>query len=436
MNNIEEFAPQNEIIEPDKESKLDNDLFDYLNKLWSSNNNWINEPNNVKPNTSEIPNTSLETFKKNIESKYSDLKVVGNFNYTNKLEKEVRLNKTDIKAKELKNTYSAMKDLINHSKINNELLEKINKVFIFEKVKDDKKPKDDLKNYRFIQVHSKELKLIDRLWCLRVVLSVKSLDTNIFKACLIRGFTESTVIVADENTKSKDNVILIDIEKAFDSCEYDVIEELLRASLKRKIPEKIANILTDQYIFILKNRNIYFKNKKVNYKKGLPTGFPSSNVVFSLIMDEIIYKWRTENKDLFEVDKDFKLNIYIDDIYIKLKNQDIKDLAIFSLISLIEKYKFKINLNKCKADPKLNLDLFSELTEENMYLGIPFTRDVKKYSKIILDKFNKDENYRNIHAKLISNSPENKQIFGYFNYKLKPMMKDENVTEFIEKYLI
>jgi len=81
--------------------------------------------------------------------------------------------------------------------------------------------------------------------------------------------------------------------------------------------------------------------KNINYQKGLPVGLPSSNLVFSLIIDEIIFRWKNQNEHLFEIGKDFKLNIYVDDIYIKLFNLIIKDSVIITLIDILHLCTFK-----------------------------------------------------------------------------------------------
>ena len=412
------------------------DYINYLNSLWSSENDIEKDANELKPLTN-ISNEVLEKFKKSIEEKYNDIRVLGNFSYTNKLEKEVRLKKNELSKDDIKISYIAMNDLYRYNIINTETMNKINKVFISEKIKDVNKNKMDLTNYRFIQVHSKPLKLIDRLWCLRVFSIVKELDTSIFKSNLLKGMTDSTIKVADENTKDRNNVILIDIAKAFDSCEYDIIEDLIESSLARKTTLKLAESLTKQYMYILKNRNLFFKDKQINYKKGLPTGFPSSNIVFSLIMDEIIHRWKFMTKDFFTVGKDFKINIYVDDIYLKIINQNIKDTLVITLVDTLQSFKLKVNFEKCKADSKLNLNFFTELEETDMYLGIPFTRDIKKYTDLMLKKYGNNETYKSIYDKLKSdNHPERKQIVGFFNYKLKPLMKGEELIDFIEKYLV
>jgi hypothetical protein len=406
----------------------------YLNSLWScdkENTRILNDLNE----TTEINIDELNKFKQDIADKFENIKIIGNFNYlANELEKEVQLAKDDLKEDDLKLAFIAEKDLSQHNSINNYTMNKINKVHIGTKIKDETKSKLDSKNYRFIQIHSKVIKLIDRLWCLKVHDIVKSLDTNIFKSNLIKQMNDGIVKIANQNTLSRDNVVLIDIEKAFDSCDYNVVEELLIRSLSKKINEDLAINLAKQYIFIIRQRIIYYKDNKIDFKKGIPTGLPSSNIIFSILMDEIIKEWINEYQDIFKIDKDFIINIFVDDIYLKLINLEFKDIIVKSLVDKFKKYKFNVNFEKCKADEKLKLEFFTNLEEEDMYLGILFTRDIKKYSTLVLNIFNKKNNsnysYEDIHK-------NNSIPKGYFNYKLKPLMnEDENVIQFIQKNLI
>ena len=121
--------------------------------------------------------------------------------------------------------------MTNHQQINNNLMNSINKVRIYSKIKDTNKSSLNVTNYRFLQDHSKEIKLLDRLWCLKILELVKSLDKTIFKSSLAKDMDSSVVETADINTRSRENVVLIDIEKAFDSCDFEVVEKLLQRNL-------------------------------------------------------------------------------------------------------------------------------------------------------------------------------------------------------------
>jgi len=413
----------------------------YLNNLWSNSKPFTRTSNTIL--LTNTLNKYLQKFKKIIIEKYNFIKNISNFNYMNKLEKKTRLAKNELSNSDFYNTYIAYNNLLCYNKINNKTMNKINKVLLVKKIKDPSKDINNVKNYRFLQVHSKPLKLIDRLWCCRITNIIKNLDTTIFISNLVKGMNDATIMAADNNTRSIENVILIDIEKAFDSCDYSIIEELLKSNLSRNSNPIIAENLTKQYMYILKEREIFFDNKKINYQKGLPVGLPSSNLVFSLIIDEIIFRWKNQNEHLFEIGKDFKLNIYVDDIYIKLFNLNIKDSVIITLIDILKMYGFTVNFDKCKADKNLNIKIFGNLEETDMYLGIPFTRDIKTYTDLILKKYKLDKSYKSIYDKLKKdNHPEKKKILGFFNYKFKPLINKYNdngnqtLISFFEKYLI
>lgn len=416
----------------------DENFVNYLNNLWDGDKDNVRILNEL-PIRKCIDQEAFEKFKDSVNLNFSDLTILGNFSYTNELEKEVRLKKNELSLEDLKLAYLAILDLNEYNEINNTVMNNINKVYIAPKIKDINKDNLNTKNYRFIQIHSKVIKLLDRLWCLKIMNIVKSLDKTIFKSNLVRDMNASVVETASANTLSIENVVLIDIEKAFDSCDYEVVETLLSKSLKRRVNDTSVS-LTKQYMYLIKQRVLYYKDKTINFKKGIPTGLPSSNIIFSLIMDEIINEWLSENNDIFKIEKDFKINIFVDDIYLKIYNKSITDIIITTLINKFTKYKFKVNIEKCKADEKLQIENFSKLEESDYYLGIPFTRDLKKYSQVILKDYNKvnknTDTYNDIYLKIKDKNIEHKQIYGFFNYKLKPMLNNTDLLLYFEKYLI
>jgi len=395
------IKPQELIIEPIQNE----DFVNYLNTIWDSDKDNIRELNDL-PYQNEINEEDLKLFQDKVETNFKNLKVVGNFNYLEIMEKETRISKKDIGIDNLKMSYLALKDLELNNQINNNLMDK-------------------------------SLKLIDRLWCLKVYNIVKSLDVNIFKSTLFEGMNASVIITAIKNTESRENVVLIDLEKAFDSCDYDIIQLLLYRNFCRRTDESKAKKLTLEYMYIIRQRRLYYNDKIINFKKGIPTGLPSSNIIFSLIMDEIINEWLIENNERFKINIDFILNIFVDDVYLKINNHLIKDILVKSLIDKITQYKFKVNVEKCKADEHLKLDNFSKLEESDYYLGIPFIRDSNKYCDLILKKYNHLKNsnytYKQLYDKIKNNDPDKKLIYGHFNYKLKPFMGDDDLLTYLEK---
>jgi hypothetical protein len=254
-------------------------------------------------------------------------------------------------------------------------------------------------------------------------------DKNIYKANLVKAFNGSIIDTAIENTKTIDSVVLLDISKAFDSLEWDVLEELLQTNLSRKTSLEKAKELVEQYMTIIKNRKLYYNNNLVSISKGISTGLPSSNLVFTLVLEEILFRWFSRYN--FKNNEDFIMSIYVDDIYLKILQKQEANKIVQSLIKFLELYKLNINISKSRVCPNLKVDLPNKLTITDFYLGIPFTRDIELYGKLILSDFQKNklnlswiEIYNNLCKK--ESDDNTKKIIGYFNYKLKPLLKNDD----------
>lgn len=116
----------------------------------------------------------------------------------------------------------------------------------------------------------------------------------------------------------------------------------------RKINVESAVELVSQYMIILKNRELYYNNKRVNVSKGISTGLPSSNLVFTLAFEEIIYRWFASTN--YKNGEDFILNVYVDDIYLKMLKLNRTQEIVTSLTNFIATYGLYINPNKSKAE--------------------------------------------------------------------------------------
>jgi hypothetical protein len=311
----------------------------------------------------------------------------------------------------------------------NMLMKNISKCTIFPKHKSGDVMKPE--NFRYLVNHHNAIKILDRLWCNEVLIKCgKNIpDTNIYKATLIRNFSPNVIKTAIFNTMTTDNTVLLDITRAFDSLEWDTLEELLLSNLTRKINADIAKELVSQYMTILKNRELYYNNKRVIVSKGISTGLPSSNLVFTLAFEEIVYRWLVTTNNKNEVD--FKLNIYVDDIYMKMFQLNRTNEIITSLITFIATYGLYINKIKSKADKNLGLDM-PELKSTDYYLGIPFTRDIELYGELLLKEFyvrhSRKLSWSDMYYILINKNYTEDQsiILGFLNYKLRPLIDSEN----------
>jgi hypothetical protein len=285
-------------------------------------------------------------------------------------------------------------------------------------------------NFRYLINHHNAIKILDRIWYKEVLdkCNYNLPDRDIFKL----SFDNSTNLIttASNNTLSRDNVLLLDLIKAYDSLEWNIIEHLLFHSLQRKINIIYAIEYVQQYMLILSNRTIKYNNEKINVTKGISTGLPSSTLIFTFIMDEIIFRWM--KKYNFYNNIDFILNIYIDDFYIKILNHSKTNLIISSLISYLNKFKLYINYNKSKIDYNLhNLSTitrkFKMLQETDLYLGIPFTRNIPQYISIILQELERKHKLSYQWSEImyilqVEHHRHKNIIMGFMYYKLTPLM--------------
>ncbi len=313
------------------------------------------------------------------------------------------------------------------------LMGDISRCIIFAKHKSGDKTKPE--NFRYLVNHHNTVKILDRIWCSELILKCGNNlpDKNIYKSTLVKAFNGSIITTATENTKSYDNVVMIDIMKAFDSLDWNILEDLLLSNLTRKINKETATELVTQYMTILKNRELYYNNIRVEVSKGIPTGLPSSNLVFTLAIEEILFRWF--NKTGYSNNKDFKLNVYVDDIYMRILNLTNASEIVNGLIEHLEYYKLRVNKDKTKADENLKISCLTNFIKpSDYYLGIPFTRDIKLYGDLILSELNKKHNLSWINVYDIlsdeESSIEKLSVYGFLNYKLRPFFDnngDDNV---------
>lgn len=362
--------------------------------------------------------TDKDKFRTTIQDNLKNLRNLGFRAYRITLEDVVNLKVESVSNNDI--------NKVHDFKVSNELKRKdlmgdISACTIFEKYKSG--DVDDPSNYRYLVNHHNTIKILDRLWCLDIVktLGTNLPDSNIFITSLVKSFNSKCIEAANRNTLSIDNVILLDIEKAYDSFDWDITEELLRANLTRKVNKEFADRIVSEYMTILRNRNLYFRGDIVIVSKGIPTGLPSSQLVITLVLEEIVYRFLKKND--YKVNVDMILNIYVDDFYIKLLKGD-KNIAQ-SLINYLESYKLFISRKKSKADPKLNM--LQPLSCNDYYLGIPFTRDIKLYGKLILNEFNTKNNLNFSWNKMYDilkykDTKYYSKVFGFLNYKLNPLL--------------
>lgn len=440
-----------------KITSTDDEVVAYLTKLWTSLNlvvpsSQITTQITTQQTISEISESlsklateekNLEEFKNSVSTNLNEIKNIGFKVYGNKkLEKEVNLHPNTITENEITQVYQIKTE--NNIIPRKQLFKNISYCSIFPKYKsgDGTKPE----HFRYLVNHSNPIKINDRLWSVEVVtLCGNNLpDKNIYKVNLVKNWNKSIVEVAIENTLETKGVVLLDITRAFDSIEWSIIKILLTNNLVKKIGEIKGKQLVERYLEVLSNRELHYKSHFIPCSKGIPTGLPSSNIVFTFILEEIINIWISENNII--VGEKFKLNIYVDDIYIKFYddvNKESRIQIITSLIQTLAKYNLFVNNEKSKADKNLELQsiISNDLTNTDLYLGIPFTRDINLYGQVINNELKKryewtwNDVIENIKPfddlSSVSSSEEdnenkpiiNKKILGFLKYKLSPFIE-------------
>ena len=460
----------------------------YLNKLWESKSVTVNNrpvinkrpleqelaesPNKkIKVEQTKQPDTKKVIINKpiinnldpnSIKNSLYELRRIGFWIYNGqRFETELNLNPKKVTTKDIKTVIAFNNNQLTRA----DLLRNISRCVIIPKYKCNGSPSDP-KNFRYLINHHNVIKIIDRLWCRYVITKMgdNKPDPTIYTASMITNQVLSNNL-SIQNTLSYDSVVLLDIQKAFDSLEWYVIQELLIANLSRKIAsgcspsgvhasscEEAIN-LVNCYLTVIKNRKVYYNNKLVNIQKGVPTGLPSSGLIFMLCMEEIIYRWMNSTSTVFGPrekyvnNQDFVLNVYVDDIYMKILNKQKTKEIVYSLIDELNKYNLFVNYPKCKAEESLMILNFDKIKPTDFYLGIPFTRDIKLYKKLILNDFNKRNNFNDSWSDIYyrikyhdTDSKLYKSTYGFMVYKLKPLMisnemNRENMCEFIKNNL-
>ena len=130
-----------------------------------------------------------------------------------------------------KTLYLCLHDLIKYNSIRSELFDKIKFADIF--IKHKKGCNKDPKNFRFLSNHTKIFKIIDKFWTnslINILEKNNALpDKSIVKNNFSREFTVSIRDLALEKLidyRNGKKIVLIDIQKAFDSISWDILEKL------------------------------------------------------------------------------------------------------------------------------------------------------------------------------------------------------------------
>ena len=425
-------AYENKLTNPIKKYEgSDNDMVIHLTKLWEAKKTTFGR--NV--NFDELPeDINLLNFKNTLSKISDNLVFRGNFGaYDNELEKEMSLTKKSVvlDKKNCKTLYLCLNDLIKYNSIRSELFDKIKFADIF--IKHKKGDNTDPKNFRFLSNHTKIFKIIDKFWTNSLINTLEKNnalpDKSIVKNNFSREYSVSIRDLALEKVIKVSNgkkIVLLDIQKAFDSVSWTSLNELVTKNITRKIGKQYAERMMAQYMFLNTNRCILFQNNKINCYRSIATGLPSSTIVFSLLIEEIIYQWKKEVNA-----SDVIVNTYVDDMYLEFNDTSNSLFLVDSLIKFLKKYNLIINESKTKTN--IETLPYSQIEKSDCYLGLPFADNKEDYIAECVKMFN--DRYYNLTVDEIVDIIKNddrkvrKEIIGFFNYKLYGLKKFEKNLE-------
>ena len=405
------------------------DTIRYLNKLYKSN---FKKNNNCTKEV--IVSLSEKNFLKNLVKNNTEKYIFLQKHsgpYCRKLEKEVSLSKDEISSIYKKNVKKGIRKIdidtfssvyftwIKYNNLTDEMHQKFNRAVLIPIHKKD--DIDNPKNYRYLYNFSNIIKLLDKIWANNICQELTGkLDGDKYLSYHIRGgFNENMKTKASKFTNSLDNKIMLDFEKAFDNVSFFSIKHLLKDFLIRKLGIDKGIKYFKQYFNIITNSSIYFNKIKIKRNKGIPTGLPSSNLIFTAIINQIFYVYTKYFPDFL---KYFNYNVYVDDIAIDILNNKINIKKYLDpLLSIFKYYKFKCNFNKCLISKNIsfNYPKFNKITTNTKYLGIYFSRDISEYFKLIIDEFNKKNNLecKNVYEMM---KKKRKSSIGFLLFKLEP----------------
>ena len=445
-----------EMVENNKDINYQGDIneaINYLNNLYNSDNTIVLDDINFEK--LDIDKKEFDEFINYLKDNVNNLCFKANVgSYISTIEAYLSLKKNDFILSQDKQRllFLCYKDLSKTNQIRKSLFRYIKNSRIHTKYKEGDKLM--ISNYRFLFDHSKMYKIIDKLLSIELIDKLEK-SGNLPNCELVinnisRIYKKSIKDNSYEITKLNQNIILLDISKAYDNVGWDLIEFKLEKLLTKKLGSEYGKNFTKKYLFLLKSRQVSFKENNLVIKKGVATGLASSTIIFTLIFENIFEEIiNILNSMNIKLNRDFKVKLFVDDICIKIiDNNQLKINDILNVIqNSLEYYNYKINKNKSKCSPNLNLNM-CKLEDGDCYLGLPFSSSPKNYMDIILKQFNKRHiniNYRSIlkilrfegvkYQKEIKN-----KLFGFFNYKLYGLKKYnidnsfDNLQKLILKY--
>ena len=213
-----------------------------------------------------------------------------------------------------------------------------------------------VKNYRPISLLTTDYKLIAKTMANRLKLILDDLiheDQNGFMKGRNIGCNIRTIIDLIEYTDIKDipgSIVLLDIEKAFDSVEHGFLYEVLsRFNLADNFIQWVKTFYNCRKSYVINNG---FLSKPIDMSRGIFQGCPVSPFLFLFAIEILAIAVRSNDniKGLKIGNTEKKINLLADDTTCFLQG----DLGSFqALFSVLDKFASfsgcKINLSKSEA---------------------------------------------------------------------------------------
>lgn len=243
--------------------------------------------------------------------------------------------------------------------------------------------------------------------------------------------------------------IMLDMSNAYNNVKYDFLAHVLNHYLSRIYPDdlqaaaNLANGIT-RLIRLTKYWDPYIK-EELKRNKGVPQGCPISSDLYIICMDYVFREIIPRvTKDIGMVlGRDYKLQVYVDDILIEiLSNIGFREAnrLLDLMTDIFTGYHFKLNLAKSCATANLAPGLaLPVISPDHKYLGIYMESDTKKYIELVESEFRNRfprnakvhslqamENNLNAVFKAKNGQPNHRMISmvrGKLNYRLTPFAK-------------
>lgn len=243
--------------------------------------------------------------------------------------------------------------------------------------------------------------------------------------------------------------IMLDMSNAYNNVKYDFLAQVLNHYLIRVYPDEpqTANNLATGITRLIRLTKYWdpYIQEELKRNKGIPQGCPISSDLYIICMDYVFREIipRVNNELGLQLGKDYRLQVYVDDILIEILSKKGFQEATNMLelmTQIFTGYHFKLNLTKSCATANLAPGLALPIIHpEHKYLGIYMESDPRKYLSLVEEEFrnrfprnHKVHSFRAMEDNLAQvfqakNGQPNHRVIsmvrGKLNYRLTPFAK-------------